>query len=108
MEKPRRENPRYFPRTSRSELTGVCDFLYNGVQRALDVKLGYQRLRMRLGSKPPMRGISFDLGKLHQTLLAMGFERVEFATFPTASNGSLHTFVLATKPGATDSNVPRQ
>jgi len=55
-----------------------------------------------------MRGISFDLGKLHRTLLAMGFERVEFATFPTASNGSLHTFVLATKPGATDSNVPRQ
>jgi len=89
-----------FPTALNGKFGWLCDSLYNSVQWALDVKSGYQRLRMRLGGKPPMRGISFDLGKLHQTLIAMGFERVEFATFPTASNGSLHTFVLATKPGA--------
>ncbi|MGD0791467.1 MAG: class I SAM-dependent methyltransferase, partial [Terriglobales bacterium] len=56
-----------FPTAANGKFGRLCDFLYNGVQRALDLKLGYQRLRMRLGSKPPMRGISFDLGKLHRT-----------------------------------------
>jgi SAM-dependent methyltransferase len=97
-----------FPAVLGGKFGRLCDFLYNGVQRALDIKLRYQRLRMDLGGKPPMRGISFDLGKLHQTLKAMGFERVEFATFATASNGSLHTFVLSTKPSAKNSTIHRQ
>ncbi len=93
-----------FPTVANGKFSRLCDFLYNGIQRMLEVKLSYQRFRMKLGSRPPMRGISFDLEKLHQTLRAMGFERVEFSIFPTASNGSLHTFVLATKPSAIDPN----
>jgi SAM-dependent methyltransferase len=94
-----------FPTAVSEKFARLCDSLYGGVQRVLDVKSGYQRLRMRLGSKPPMHGISFDLQRLHQTLMVMRFERVEFATFPTASNGNLHTFVLATRPNAIDLGV---
>jgi hypothetical protein len=47
-----------------------------------------------------MHGISFDQLELYRALIAMGFERVEFATFPLASVGMLHAFVMATKPKA--------
>ena len=87
-----------FPAAVSEKFARLCNTLYSGTKRALDVKSKVQRFRMKMGSKPPMHGISFDLAELHQTVTAMGFERVEFATFPTASNGSLHTFVLARKP----------
>jgi hypothetical protein len=47
-----------------------------------------------------MHGTSFDQLELHRTLIGMGFERVEFVTFPLTSNNALHPFVMATKPKA--------
>ncbi|HZW93533.1 MAG TPA: class I SAM-dependent methyltransferase [Candidatus Eremiobacteraceae bacterium] len=75
-----------------------CDALYRRIlQPTLSARTAYQRLRMKRGAKPPMHGISFDQFELHRTLTKLGFEHIEFATFPLLSNGALHAFVMATK-----------
>jgi hypothetical protein len=47
-----------------------------------------------------MHGTSYELSALYDSLVKMGFERVEIIAFSTRSNGALHPFVLATKPNA--------
>jgi SAM-dependent methyltransferase len=79
----------------------LCDFLYTKFLRpVLAIKTDYQRYRIKRGGTPPMHGTSFDQLELHRTLIGMGFERVEFVTFPLTSNDALHPFVMATKPKA--------
>lgn len=56
-----------------------------------------KRAAMRAGGKLYMHGISIEQGALYAGLTEMGFDRVEFGTFPVRTNGSLHSVVLATK-----------
>jgi ubiquinone/menaquinone biosynthesis C-methylase UbiE len=87
-----------YPAAVSQKFSALCDFLHRHLlMPALAAKSGYQRFRMKRGGLPPMHGISFDQQELHRTMLEIGFERVEFITFPTASNGALLPFVMATK-----------
>jgi hypothetical protein len=88
-----------YPVAVSRKFSQFCDVLYRRILRpTLAARTAYQRLRMKSGAKPPMHGTSFDQFELHRALSSMGFERVEFATFPLLSNGALHAFVMATKP----------
>lgn len=88
-----------YPTAVSQKFASFCDFQYRRLLRpVLSLRSSYQRFRMKRGSKPPMHGTSFDQFELHRRLIAIGFERVEFATFPLVSNGMLHAFVMATKP----------
>jgi hypothetical protein len=51
----------------------------------------------RMRSVKIMRGTAYPLLSLNTFLQDLGFHRVEFRTFPTTSNGGLHSFVLAEK-----------
>lgn len=90
----------FFPVAVSQKLAAFCDFLYGRTLQALDVKSAYLRFRMKSGGTPPMHGISYEQGELYRKLSEIGFERIEFATFPVSSNGGLHSFVLATKAGS--------
>jgi len=88
-----------YPVAVSQKFSALCDFLYRRCLRpVLAVRSEYQRFRMKRGGVPPMHSTSFEQLELHQTLIGIGLERVEFMTFPLASDGRLHTFVLATKP----------
>jgi SAM-dependent methyltransferase len=88
-----------YPVAVSQKFAALCDFLYRrGLRPALALRSDYRRFRMKRGGTPPMHGTSFDQFELHRTLMGMGFERVEFMTFPLTSNGGLHSFVLATRP----------
>ena len=52
-----------------------------------------------------MRGTCYDAGCLTEILKIQGFAEVEFLTFPVASNGGLHSFVLARKPAGDGSRA---
>jgi SAM-dependent methyltransferase len=87
-----------FPVAVSLKFATACDFLFGKLLLVLDLKSSYQRYLMRRGGIPPMHGISYEQGALYGSLIGMGFQDVEFATFPVSSNGKLHSFVMATKP----------
>jgi SAM-dependent methyltransferase len=55
------------------------------------------RAAMHFGARPYMNSISYEIGALHRDLRNLGFQRVEFMTFPVRTNGALHPCVLGTK-----------
>jgi len=87
-----------FPAAVSRKFAVLCNFLYRRLLSALDLQSSYKRFRMRRGGAPPMHGISYEQEALYDVLLGMGFIRVEFTTFPVNSRGTLHSFVMATKP----------
>ncbi|HTC64987.1 MAG TPA: methyltransferase domain-containing protein [Candidatus Saccharimonadales bacterium] len=87
-----------FPTITSAKFVQLCNFLYRQLLSILDLRSGLQRFLMKHGGTPPMLGMSYEQGALNETLMKMGFERVEFATFPLRSNGGLIQFVMATKP----------
>jgi SAM-dependent methyltransferase len=87
-----------FPSIVSMKFVQLCSFLYRRLLFVKDLNSGMQRFLMRHGGTPPMLGMSYEQGALYHALISMGFERVEFATFPLRSNGALHQFVMATKP----------
>jgi ubiquinone/menaquinone biosynthesis C-methylase UbiE len=88
-----------YPVAVSQKFSAFCDLLYRKFLRPiLAVKSDYRRFRMKRGGTPPMHGTSFEQLELHRTLVQIGFERVEFTTFPLASSSVLHSFILATKP----------
>jgi ubiquinone/menaquinone biosynthesis C-methylase UbiE len=62
--------------------------------RVLDGALSTTR---RWLGRPLMRGTQYGVERLRRDLDAIGFQRIEVRMFETASNGSLHPFVMATK-----------
>jgi len=88
-----------FPTAVSLKFSALCDFLYRRLRFVTAARSAYQRLRMKRGGKPPMHGTSYDQASLYRTLRGMGYARVEFATFAVASNGFVHSFIMATKPG---------
>jgi SAM-dependent methyltransferase len=88
-----------FPTHESRKFAMLCNALYHHVLWPIyRVKFGFLRFRMKLGGKPPMHGVSYDLYELDRFLQRVGFIRIEFTTFSVTSNGSLHSFVMATKP----------
>ena len=97
-----------YPAGISSKFAALCDFMHRRLlQPVLAMKSGIQRLRMKRGGIPPMHATSFELSELYNSLVKIGFERVEIIAFPTRSNGALHPFVLATKPNAYPDGPPR-
>lgn len=76
---------------------GAARLGYRTFMAAASVKASVKRAIMRLGGRPYMHGISIEQGALYARLGDMGFQRVEFRTFPVRTNGVLHSCVLATK-----------
>jgi ubiquinone/menaquinone biosynthesis C-methylase UbiE len=71
----------------------VCQGLINLKYYLAEMQARIQRLHnVRL-----MRMTWYDTATLHRYLGDVGFERIEFRSFPTSTNGALHSFVLATK-----------
>jgi SAM-dependent methyltransferase len=87
-----------FPSITSMKFVQLSNFLYRRLVQVLDLRSGLQRFLMRHGGTPPMLGMSYEQGALYLALVGMGFERVEFVTFPIRSNGGLNQFVMATKP----------
>jgi SAM-dependent methyltransferase len=71
---------------------------YNGYLLMAGVKAAIRRALMKLGGAAYMHGVSHEVQALDAGLREIGFGRVEFASFPVRTNGSLHTCVLGTKP----------
>ncbi len=80
------------------KFAALCRLLYTALLSLLDVRSNYKRFRMKHGAAPPMHGTSYEQEPLYRALTAIGYSRVEFMTFPVVSNGSLHSFVMGTKP----------
>jgi ubiquinone/menaquinone biosynthesis C-methylase UbiE len=87
-----------FPSITSMKFVQLCNLLYRRLLYVLDVRSSLQRILMKHGGTPPMLGMSYEQGALYHALVSMGFERVEFVTFPIRSNGGLHQFVFGTKP----------
>ena len=47
---------------------------------------------------PSIRGLSYPIGFVFETLARLGFESVELTVISVRSNGGLHPFVMARKP----------
>jgi len=90
-----------FPSMVSQKFTSLCEFLYGLFLPMLNLKSRCKRFLMRHGGTPPMHGVSYEQERLCQTMLGIGFVRVEIQTFPVVSTGALHSFVLATKPRGT-------
>ena len=69
------------------------ELLRNLEQKVSDAKAWIQRRR---GMKM-MRMTSYSTRSLYSILARVGFSNIEFRTFPTTSNGDLHSFVIARK-----------
>ena len=90
-----------YPAGIRNKFAELCDFMHRRLlQPALAMNSSIQRLRMKRGGTPPMHATSYELSALFNSLVEIGFERVEIIAFSTRSNGALHPFVFATKPNA--------
>jgi SAM-dependent methyltransferase len=89
-----------FPSMVSQKFTSLCELLYGLLLPMLSLKSRCKRFLMKHGGTPPMHGVSYEQERLYQTMLGIGFVRVEIGTFPVASNGALHSFVFATKPEA--------
>lgn len=89
-----------FPAMVSQKFTSLCEVLYSLLLPMLTLKSRCKRFLMKHGGTPPMHGVSYEQGLLLRAMLGIGFVRVEIQVFPVASNGDLHSFVFATKPGA--------
>lgn len=87
-----------FPVIASQKFVRLCDAEYGLLRKILDLRCEFRRIRMKRGGRPPMHGTSYEQESLYRKMLALGYLKVEFATFPLTSNGALHTFVMATKP----------
>ncbi len=74
----------------------LYDLTY-AVQRAAgDFRARVRRRLLARGlSKPFMRGLSYEQGRLLRTVGEMGFADLELRSFHVRSNGELHTFLFA-------------
>jgi ubiquinone/menaquinone biosynthesis C-methylase UbiE len=50
-----------------------------------------------IGTKPSMRGLSYEMAWVQDSLSRLGFAEIEFALFSVKSNGGMHSFVFARK-----------
>ena len=71
--------------------------LLRGIHRLLlNISQAWAWMRRRTGRKL-MRGTAVNTRSLYSALATMGFREVEFRTFSTSRNGTLHSCVMAKK-----------
>jgi SAM-dependent methyltransferase len=72
--------------------------LYSVRRKAGDLKSNFRRLASNfIGTKPTMRGLSYEMGWVLELLKSLKYTDVEFVLFPVKSNGHIHSFVFARK-----------
>jgi hypothetical protein len=80
-------------------LPKALDAAYGARRRAGDVRafLAHELVK-RNRLSPAIRGLSFPVGFVFETLGGLGLESIEVTTMAVRSNGGLHSFVLARRP----------
>lgn len=79
-----------------SRFTSAIRGLYAAKKGAGNLRAAVKRRMIRAGMDVTlMRGLSYDITWVINTLASIGFADVEIAVFPVRSNGNVHPFVFA-------------
>lgn len=84
-----------WPTSAQSNFASIVDLLYDARCKMSNLLAETRRLT----GKRTMRDTIYPMKRLKDTLTAAGYGRVEFRFFPAMSDGSLQSFVFATKSG---------
>jgi SAM-dependent methyltransferase len=85
-----------WPTSEHSTFTKILETLYGARHRISDLLAEARRVK----GERTMRDTIYPMRRLRDGLTAAGYGRIEFRLFPARSDGSLQSFVLATKSGS--------